>query len=180
MHRISRLAALGVLAGVALWLHGLCLPVLAKHRIAMGADIGVDKQTVREIQQSFHRVDHAMLDGDLKGLMVFYSDSYSYLGLTKDDMKKMWGEMFRRYRRFITNHSFSQIELTPGKTPTAKVTCSGTLWATSRETGKRVSVDSWLGEQHILVRENGKWKIRGPGKDTLMKEGFGVAVHAFF
>ncbi len=180
MYRMGGLTAFGILLGIALCLHGLCLPALAKHRIAMGADIGVDKQTVREIQESFHRIDHAMLDGDLDALMVFYSDSYSHLGLTKDDMKQMWGQMFRRYRRFITNHSFSKIELIPGKTPTAKVSCSGSLWATSRETGKRVSVDSWLGEQHILVRENGKWKIRGPGKDALIKQGFGVAIHAFF
>ncbi len=180
MHRISRLAALGVLAGVALWLHGLCLPVLAKHRIAMGADIGADKTTVREIQSMFHRADNAMLEGDVDALMAVYSDSYSNLGLTKDDMKEMWGDMFRRYRRFVSSHSFSRIDVTPGKHPRAEVTCSGSLWATSKETGKRVSIDSWLGEVHVLVRENGEWRIRGPDTGVLMDTGFGAAIHSLF
>ncbi len=180
MDRISRVATLVLLMGMALWLYGPSVPALAKHRIAMGADIQVDESTVREIQSTFHRAEHALEAEDLDALMAIYSDSYDNLGLTKDDMEKMWGEVFARYRRFKSNHSMSSIAVTPGKNPTAEVACSGSLWATSQETGKRVSLDSWLGDVHILVHENGEWRIRGPGKNALMTIGFGAAIHPLF
>ena len=172
--------ALGVLLGIALGLHGLGEPALAKHRIAAGADIRADKTTVREIHNMFHRAEEALEAEDLDALMAVYSDSYLRFGLTKDDMEKVWGEQFARYRRFSSNHSMSSIVVTSGKTPTAEVTCSGSLWATFEETGKRVSIDSWLWETHILVREDGEWRIRGPGKNAVMALSFGAAVHPFF
>jgi len=121
-----------------------------------------------------------METGDLDALMAVYSDHYSHLGLRKDDMETMWGDLFARYRRFSSNHSFARIDVTPGEPPVAEVTCSGSLWATSKETGKRTSVDSWLWEAHILVYENGQWKIRGPGNNALITLEFGAAVHPLF
>ncbi len=180
MHVIRGLAALGVLLGIALGLHGLSLPALAKHRIAAGADIQADQTTVREIRKTFHRAEEALEAEDLDALMAVYSDSYNNLGLTKDDMEKVWSAMFARYRRFSSNHSMSRMDVTSGKTPTAEVTCSGSLYATSEETGKRASIDSWLWETHVLVREDGEWRIRGPGKNAIMALSFGAAVHPLF
>ncbi len=180
MHYIRGLTALGVLLGIALGLHGLSLPALAKHRIAAEADIQADQTTVREIQKTFHRAEEALEAADLDALMAVYSDSYENLGLTKDDMEKMWGDLFARYRRFLSNHSMARVDVTPGEPPVAEVTCSGSLWATSKGTGKRTSVDSWLWETHILVREDGEWRIRGPGKNAVMTQGFGATVHPLF
>ena len=180
MHRIRGLAALGVLIGIALWLPGLCLPALAKHGIATGADIKADDSTVREIHSTFHRAEEAMGAGDLDALMAVYSEDYGNFGLTKGDMEKMWSALFAQYRRFSSNHSMSRIDVTSGENPTAEVTCSGSLWATSKETGRRVSIDSWLWEVHILVREDDAWRIRGPGKNAIMTLQFGAALHPLF
>jgi len=180
MHRIRGLAALGVLIGITLWLHGLCLPALAKHGIATGADIKADDSTVREIHSTFHRAEEAMGAGDLDALMALYSEDYGNFGLTKDDMEKVWRNLFAEYRRFLSSHSMSGIEVTPGENPTAEVTCSGSLWATSKETGRRVSIDSWLWEVHVLVREEGTWRIRGPGKNAIRTLQFGATLHPLF
>jgi ketosteroid isomerase-like protein len=166
--------------GMAAWLYGPCLPALAKHRIAKGAEVEAPSSTVREIHENFHKAEHALETGDLDALMAVYSDNYENLGLTKDDMEKMWGDLFARYRRFLSNHSMARVDVTPGEPPVAEVTCSGSLWATSKETGKRTSVDSWLWETHILVREDGEWRIRGPGKNAVMTQGFGATVHPLF
>ena len=69
MHKITRLVALGILAGMVLWLHGLTLPALAKHRIAQGADVKMEDKTVKEINESFHRIEHALEEGDIDALM---------------------------------------------------------------------------------------------------------------
>lgn len=169
--------ALGILIGITLWLHGFCLPALAKHGIAMGADIQADQDTVREIQKAFHGVEAALEAGDLEALMAFYSESYSNFGLTKADIKKIWADLFAKYRRFSTNHSFAKIVVSDGKNPRAHITCSGSLWGTSRETGQRESLDNWLWEVHHLVYEDRAWRLRGPGKTHMH---FGVALHPLF
>jgi ketosteroid isomerase-like protein len=181
MYRITRLVALGALVGIVLWLHGLCLPALAKHRIARGADVQIDDKTVQEIHEAFHRVEHALEEGDIDALMDEYSEDYGWGSLKKEDMRKIWSQVFRRYRRISSQHSFSRSEMAPtlGKTRVAKLTCSGSLWATNKETGKRVTVDSWLGEVHYLIYENGKWKFRGRTKNSAKLE-FGDALHPLF
>ncbi len=181
MHRITRLVALGALVGIVLWLYGPCLPVLAKHKFAGGAEVLIEKDEIREIHETFHRVEHALEEGDIDALMAEYSDNYGWGSFTKEDMRKIWSQVFRRYRRISSQHSFSRSETAPtlGKTRVAKLTCSGSLWATNKETGKRVTVDSWLGEVHFLVYENGKWKFRGRTKNSA-KLVFGDALHPLF
>lgn len=181
MHRTNGPAALGALIGVALWLHGFCLPALAKHGIAMGADVQADTHNVREIQKAFERVEEALEAANLEALMAFYSEGYSNFGLTKADVKKMWADLFARYRRFTSNHSFAKIVVSeaknPGENPRAHITCSGSLWGTNRESGQRESIDSWLWEVHHLVFEDGMWRLRGPGKTHMH---FGVSLHPLF
>lgn len=43
----------------------------------------------------------------------------------------------------------------------AEVACAGNLWAKSALTGERVTIDSWYGEVHVLVNEDGVWRLRG-------------------
>ena len=181
MHRITRLVALGALVGIALWLHGLSMPVLAKHRIARGADVKMEDKTVREINESFHRIEHALEEGDIDALMDEYSEDYGWGSLAKEDMRAIWNQVFRRYRRLSSQHSFSRTEMAPslGKARVAKLTCSGSLWATHKETGKRVTLDSWLGEVHYLIYEKGKWKFRGRSR-TPSTLRFGDALHPLF
>lgn len=181
MHKITRLVALGAFIGIALWLQGFCLPALAKHRIARGADIEMEDKTVRETHETFHRAEHALQAGDLDALMAEYSQGYRWGSLTKDDMREIWSQVFARYRRISTQHSFSRIAVAPGKTRVAELTCSGTLWATVRETGARVNVDSWLGEVHYLVYEDGVWRFRGRGnKNPSRPLEFGATLHPLF
>ena len=82
--------------------------------------------------------------------------------------------------RISTLHSFSKIVVSPGTTPSAKVVCTGSIWATSIETAERVNLDSWLGEVHVLVYEDGMWRIRGPAKKAQEAMGFRAGPHPLF
>ena len=62
----------------------------------------------------------------------------------------------------------------------AELTCSGALWATTRESGERVNVDSWIMEVHYLIYEDGKWKFRGKGKGRAHTVEFGAVFHPLF
>jgi hypothetical protein len=166
---------------MVLWLHGFTLPALAKHRVERGAEVKIENKVVLEIHESFHRVEHALEEGDIDALMANYAEDYGWGSLKKDDMRKIWTQVFRRYRRISSQHSFARSEMAPtlGKIQVVKLTCSGSLWATNKETGKRVTVDSWLGEVHYLIYENGKWKFRGRTKNSSALR-FGDSLHPLF
>jgi hypothetical protein len=99
---------------------------------------------------------------DLDGLMALYSEDYKHGGYTKDSVRAVWSDLFTHYHDFAGNHIFSKIKVEAGTTvPQAHVTCTGSLWAMSNETGQRVNIDSWYGEVHNLTFDHGAWHMAG-------------------
>ncbi len=180
MNRRKTLLAVGILFGIAIWLQGPCLPASAKLRIVMGADIQTDAKTLRAIEQAFNQAEKAIGAADLDGLMALYSERYRHGTFRREDLRKAWGSLFSQYRGISTLHSFSKIVVAPGTAPSAKVVCTGSIWATSKSTGERVNLDSWLGEVHVLVYEGGMWRIRGPAKKAQDAMGFRAGPHPLF
>lgn len=84
------------------------------------------------------------------------------------------------YQGLRSNHIFSRIVIRPDHPTMAEVTCTGSLWAMSRQTGDRVNVDSWFEEVHHLAYEKGAWRIRGHAREAPKALQFGVAPHPFF
>ena len=154
----------------------------ADHPIVVrpGADIHADAKTVDQIVGAFDRVQAAMDAKDLKGLMANYSDHYSHGGLTKKDLEKFWKDSFTRYNRILGHHIFTKIVVLPGKEREAVVTCTGALWGTITEKGKREPIDSWFEEEHHLVYEDGSWRIIGAGPEATRLPEFGTAPHPPF
>ena len=155
----------GLLVWTAVLSQGSGSPALAKVRFAKGADIQVDAKTIREIQTVFTQAEDAIRTGNLEALMEYYSKDYRSGGLTKDDRRQAWKDFFAGYHRIATSHSFSRIVVKPGKPLTAEVTCTGAIWATANETTRRINLDSWLGDLHYLINEEGQWRIHG--RDTI-------------
>ncbi len=174
------LTALGIFIGAVIWLQGSCPSAWAKLRIGAEADIRADAKAVRALESAFIRAEEAIRAEDIDTLMALYSERYRYAGLPKDDIRKTWSDLFAQYDRISTSHSFSRIVVKPGRKPTAEITCTGTMWATSHETGERVNLDSWLGEVHNLVYEDGAWRIRGNADKGERRLQFGVAPHPLF
>jgi len=173
---ILRVAAL---VAVTFGLPAFAAPALAETKISKGADINADDKTVKEILAAFDRTEEALRAGNLDALMAIYSKSFSYNGLKKDGLKRVWAELFARYHRMASHHIFSKIVVVNGKVPTAEVTCTGGLWATADTTGERVRIDSWFEEVHRLVYEDGAWRIRGHAGEDPQNTQFGSA-HPFF
>ena len=129
---------------------------------SQGADIKGEDKTVQAILSTFKQAEDAVHRKDLDALMEFYSDNYKHGGYTKDSVKAVWRDLFEHYHDFADNHIFSKVKIDPGKTPPqAQITCTGSLWAISNETGQRVNIDSWFGEVHYLTHEHGRWHLAG-------------------
>jgi len=144
------------------------------------ADVKADAGTVSGILASFNRAEAALQAGNLDGLMDLYSEDYLYHGLRKRDLRTIWEELLAHHREFRSNHILSRIAVTTTTPPEAELTCTGSLWAVSKETGEQVNIDSWYGETHYMVKESGTWRVRGHRGQVPKTRGFGAAPHPFF
>jgi hypothetical protein len=184
---MSRLKAFGermVLVALVMLLAGCSMPALpdaGKIYVDRWAEIKGGDKDVSEILAAFNRAEEALHARDLEGLMALYSEQYRYHGLSKSDLRKIWEEMFASYDNLASTHTFSRILIGgSAKQPTADISCTGSLWGSSKETGKRVFIDSWWYEIHHVVYEDGAWRIRGhAGEDTKVLP-FGTSPHPFF
>lgn len=115
--------------------------------------------------------------------MALYSDSYKHRGFNKVTVRKVWADLFLEYHDFSTTHVFTRIRLEADRTPpVAEITCTGSLWAISNQTNQRVNIDSWFGEVHNVIYENGRWRLRGHAWEVLMEKEtrFARPPHPFF
>jgi len=180
----STVARAMIMPASLVWLVGCAIPALpdlGEVHVDRWADIKADDKDVGQILAAFNRAEEALHTRDLDGVMGLYSEQYRYHGLTKPDLKNIWQEMFSQYDQLASTHIFSRIQVgASGKNATAEIACTGSLWGVSKETGKRVILDSWFYETHNMIYEDGGWRIRGHRGDAPKTLPFGVAPHPFF
>jgi hypothetical protein len=176
------LSIIEIAVGTALWLLILSVesPVLAKTKISSNAEIHGDHKQVQQIVATFERAEGALEGRNLESLMALYSKDYAYHGLKKEDLRKIWADLFAQSHRIASEHRFSKIVVTDGKNPKAEVTCTGSFWTTADETGKRVNIDSWYEEIHHMVYEEGAWRISGHAGEASKDPLFGTTPHPLF
>jgi hypothetical protein len=154
---------------------------LGKTEIAQSATIQADPETVQEILATFNRADEALRRQDLDALMIIYSKNYNYHGIDKIELRNIWHDFFKQYRDFSSTHVFSSITAnTTKKPPMAEITCTGSLWAISKFTGRRVNIDSWFGDVHHLVYEDTLWRIQGHAWEAPRDTRYVLSPHPFF
>ncbi len=132
--------------------------------IPHSATIHTDKKTAADILKRFRQAEDALKRQDLDSLMDFYADHYKHAGFSKDSLRDEWKALFEQYREFSATHVLTRIEvaLDADRLPrTAQITCTGSLWAISRATNRRVNIDSWYNEIHYLAKFAGSWRIEG-------------------
>jgi hypothetical protein len=163
MRSSMRMAIIGMCLGViSLQACQHYIPDFDGTYVANSADIQADRKTVNDIVSAFKQAEAALQRRDIGGIMELYSDSYKSQSFDKLTLRTVWAELFQEHRDFSTTHVFTQVKVEAQSTPqTAQIVCTGSLWAISNKTNARVNLDSWFGEVHYMVLENGKWRIRG-------------------
>jgi hypothetical protein len=167
--RVGLISSLGI--GLVLQSCYLYVPDLDGTYIPHSATIHTDKKTAAEILKSFKRAENALKRKDLDSLMDFYADQYKHRGFTKDSLKAEWKHLFQEYREFSATHVLTRIEVVvdSDRVPlTAQVTCTGSLWAISNDTNRRVNIDSWYNEIHYLAYVDDAWRIQGHAWEALI------------
>ncbi len=168
---------------VILWLAWL-VPSASTYgmtQIPPDAKIEADQQTILELTSTFDHAEESIRSRDLDSLMALYSEQYQHHGLKKPDIRKIWDELFSHYDLISNIHIFSAIKKVEQRDHMrAEITCTGALWATSKNTKDRVPIDSWHQEVHHLVKEKGGWRIVGSTAGPPRPRMFGMAPHPLF
>jgi ketosteroid isomerase-like protein len=155
--------------------------VRAKTQLMSGGIQDVDPQTLKELLSTFEQAEQAMQAHDLDGIMALYSHDYLYHGLKKEDVQKIWKQLFDYYKELESFHTFSVVRTVgSGSKVVAEITCTGVVWGTSKDTTLRTPVDSWYEEIHYLKKENGRWRIVGNVGESQPVLQFGIAPHPLF
>lgn len=133
---------------------------------------------VTEVLGAFERAEHSVDAQRLDELMAFYSPDYNYHGLKHSDVRRVWEEVFAHYRDLSSTHLFSHLKVfRTGARWNAELTCTGGLYGTERESGTRITIDSWFREVHYLVKEEGAWRFLGNAGDAPKTAPFASAPH---
>jgi hypothetical protein len=145
------------------------------------AAIEADQQSITELIGTFDRAQEAIRARDIDALIGLYATNYQYHGLKRNDIRKIWEDLFKHYDLIANIHTFSAIKVVKtSKGLTAEITCTGAVWANSKETKERIPIDSWHQEVHRLVRGKDGWRIVGNlGGDQTIRQ-FGTAPHPLF
>ena len=145
------------------------------------AVVEVDRATVNQILDVFHKADAAIADENLEGIIVLHAAQYNYHGLKLADIRKIWSDIFKEYRDLGGVHFFSKIDkVGSGSNAIIEVTCTGSLSGISKTSGLRVPIDSWYQEMHYLTFEGGAWRIRGNAGEMPRVLPFGTSPHPLF
>jgi len=153
----------------------------AKIVVPAGSTIEVDEATVNTVVAMFERAEQAVKAHDLETVMATYSPQYNYRGLKKDDTRKVWKDLFDKYKEIASTHLFTKItNVGSGSNAVLEVTCTGHLWAVSITSGLYIPNDSWHQEMHYFVFEGGVWRILGNAGETPRVLPFSTAPHLLF
>ena len=146
-----------------------------------GSVIEVDTGTLKSVIGAFEQAEEAIKAHDLDKVMGMYSPQYNFHGLKKDDIRKIWKELFDEYQDIASTHLFTKMtKVGGGRDAMLEVTCTGHLWAKSKTSGLYVPIDSWYEEIHYLVLEDGVWRLRGNVGESPRVLPFGTAPHPLF
>ena len=149
--------------------------------VPAGSVIEVDNVTVSAVVSMFERAERAIKAHDLEMVMSVYSSQYNYHGLKRDDIRRVWRDLFDEYGEIASTHLFTKItRVGSGSNAVLEVTCTGHLWAVSKTSGLYVPIDSWHEEVHYLVVEEVGWRIRGNVGESPRVLPFGTAPHPLF
>lgn len=118
------------------------------------------EQTFNEVMLFFHNAENAIETRDLAALMSLYSDNYSAGDHDKRSAEQTWQRIFATFDRIAMLH---KMKFGNASTDRNMVTlqCTGLLVGVPGGKKEPVTIDNWTNQDHILVKEGGKWKLIG-------------------
>jgi len=139
----------------------------------------VGEKVKNEILQFFHDAEMAIENEDLDGLMALYSDNYINGPHRKQSVKQIWKRIFSQMHDMATVHRMRFIT-TSSDSDVMIIRCSGLLMGIPEGEKNLITADTWLDSNHVLAKENGKWKLVGTTGKEHERFWFDKPMHPLF
>lgn len=136
-------------------------------------------QTFNEVMAFFHTAEKAIQTKDLKAMMALYSDSYSNGDHNKQSAEIIWQRIFATFDSVAMLHNMKLAKASADKNMVV-FQCTGILVGVPGENKVPVTIDSWTNQEHILVKEAGKWKLMGTYGQERKRLWFDKPMHPLF
>jgi len=134
------------------------------------ASMQIDESEVQNIMDFFHQAERAIESENIDTLMTLYSDKYTNLrNGNKEFAEELWNKIFAGFDNISSRHAMKLIayDETAGQAITE---CSGLLTGTPKGESRRVTIDRWDDQRHILIKE-GDWKLFGNAGESARRYG---------
>jgi len=137
-----------------------------------------------EVMTFFHAAETAIETRNLEALMELYSEHYSNGGHDKKAVEKIWKRIFATFETMATQHIMKLVNMSGVKKSENKNTvifrCTGLLMGVHSTGEGPVTIDNWTNQDHVLLKEGGKWKLIGTYGRDRTRMWFDKPIHPLF
>lgn len=137
------------------------------------------EQTYDEVMTFFHTAEKAIQTKDVKAIMALYSESYSNGDHNKQSAEYIWQRIFATFDTVAMAHNI-KLAKTSAEKNLIVFQCTGILVGVPDENKAPVTIDNWANQEHILVKEAGKWKLMGTYGQERKRLWFDKPMHPLF
>lgn len=116
------------------------------------------EQTFNEVKMFFLTAEKAIEAKNLEAIMALYSDNYRDGDLDKKSVEEAWRKIFARMDKMASLHNMKLARMSPDRNMVV-FQCSGLLLGTPDSNKGYTTIDNWNNQDHILIKEDGKWKL---------------------
>lgn len=139
----------------------------------------VGKTAAEEVHAFFDEAERAIESKDLNALMALYSENYVNGPHKKADISITWKRLFETFDNLAMTHNM-RFTTADAKSKVMILQCSGILVGAPKGDPGVIAIDSWMNSDHILVKENGKFKLIGSMGPEQKRFWFDKAQHPLF
>ena len=141
-------------------------------------------QTYSEVMAFFHEAEKAIETKDIKTLMSLYSENYTDGEHNKKSAEEIWERIFATFDMTSTRHFMNLVKVAEDKNMVI-FRCSGLLLGVPKPDSKMkqqgsITIDNWALQDHVLVKEAGKWKLIGTYGTERKRLWFDKPMHPLF
>lgn len=137
------------------------------------------EKTFNEVMTFFDSAEKAIETKDIESLMALYSDSYSDGEHDKKSARQIWEKIFTRFEKMAMHHNMKLGKASADKN-TVIFQCSGLLLGAPDLKERPSTIDNWTNQEHVLVKEGGKWKLIGTYGTERKRLWFDKPMHPLF
>lgn len=136
------------------------------------------EKTFGEVLDFFKEAERAIETKNTEKLMALYSNNYANGVHDKKSARKIWERIFATFDKMATRHNMKIVM--SSSEDIIIIQCTGLLTGTPKGEKYPATIDSWNNQNHVISKENGRWKLLGASGLERKRLWFDNPMHPLF